>query len=36
PQISEVQRDAIQYLLLGTKPIQQILDDAAAEINELL
>lgn len=36
PQISDVQRDAIQYILLETKSVKRALDDAAKEIDKRL
>ena len=36
PQISDVQRDAIQYILLGTKTVKEALDDAAKKIDEII
>ena len=35
-ELTEVEREMIQYILLGTKPIKKALDDAAEEINKIL
>lgn len=36
PQISDVQREAIQYIFLGTKSVKKALDDAAKRIDEII